>query len=79
MGKSQNSSSTNLFRYGLYVLVGWMLGQEEPVLEHRSVLLVLVSCEELLCVGVVVVSVVVVSCCCCCGQLWVCGVAEPVL
>ena len=25
------SSSINYFRYGLYVLTGWMLGQEEPV------------------------------------------------
>ena len=35
---SLKSSSINYFRYGLYVLVGLVLGQKELVLYHRNFL-----------------------------------------
>ena len=39
------SSSINYFRYGFYVLIGLVSGQEEPVLWHKDLLVVVVGGE----------------------------------
>ena len=40
-------SSINYFRYGFYVLIGLVSGQEEPVLWHKDLLVVVVGGEWL--------------------------------